>query len=65
VNTALVAIDDGEHIRGFLKLMDRPLGGTLSSFEAYSDLETDSVPVFIVLCRVSRSRADDNQKYQY
>jgi len=34
VNTALASLDDGEHIAGLLKLMERRLGGTLSSFEA-------------------------------
>jgi FAD/FMN-containing dehydrogenase len=34
VNTVLVALDEGTRIPGFLKHMDRALGGTLSSFEA-------------------------------
>jgi FAD/FMN-containing dehydrogenase len=33
-NTVLVALEDGEHLAPLLKLMDRRLGGTLSSFEA-------------------------------
>ncbi len=34
VNTALVAVPSGDRIPELLKLMDRRLGGTLSSFEA-------------------------------
>lgn len=34
VNTALLALDGGEHLPTLLKLMDRKLGGTLTSFEA-------------------------------
>jgi FAD/FMN-containing dehydrogenase len=34
VDTALVALNDGAHIPALLKLVDRRLGGTLSSFEA-------------------------------
>jgi len=33
-HTVLVALDDGENLGPLLKLMDRRLGGTLSSFEA-------------------------------
>jgi len=33
-NTVLVAVDEGAQLPGLLKLMDRLLGGTLSSFEA-------------------------------
>jgi FAD/FMN-containing dehydrogenase len=33
-NTVLVAVDDGAHLPALLKLMDRLLGGALSSFEA-------------------------------
>jgi FAD/FMN-containing dehydrogenase len=33
-NTVLVALDRGEHLAALLKLMDRSLGGMLSSFEA-------------------------------
>jgi FAD/FMN-containing dehydrogenase len=34
MNTVLVALDRGEHLAALLKLMDRSLGGMLSSFEA-------------------------------
>jgi FAD/FMN-containing dehydrogenase len=33
-NTVLVALDNGQHLATLLKLVDRRLGGTLSSFEA-------------------------------
>jgi FAD/FMN-containing dehydrogenase len=33
-NTALVAVDEGRHLASLLKLADRRLGGSLSSFEA-------------------------------
>jgi len=34
INTVLVAVDQGGKLPSLLKLMDRRLGGTLSSFEA-------------------------------